>query len=107
MWRRLIVNRHYKLQYERVRQSYVLMYPEGVVTLNNSASEILKLCDGSRDLGGLRMMLAQSYDATDVDRHLDGFVRQALNNRWVEYTPDSKGTATKELSSSSGKNCPS
>ena len=38
----------HRLQWEEAQQRYVILYPEGLVELNLSAAEILKLCDGTR-----------------------------------------------------------
>ncbi|MCI0655142.1 MAG: pyrroloquinoline quinone biosynthesis peptide chaperone PqqD, partial [Methylococcaceae bacterium] len=40
----------HRLQWEEVQQRDVLLYPEGMVELNRSSAEILKLCDGTRTL---------------------------------------------------------
>ena len=34
----------HRLQWEEVQQKYVILYPEGMVELNQSSAEILKLC---------------------------------------------------------------
>ncbi|MEO1885981.1 MAG: pyrroloquinoline quinone biosynthesis peptide chaperone PqqD, partial [Methyloprofundus sp.] len=36
----------HRLQWEEVQQKDVILYPEGMVELNQSSAEILKLCDG-------------------------------------------------------------
>ena len=38
----------HRLQWEEVQQKNVILYPEGMVELNQSSAEILKLCDGTR-----------------------------------------------------------
>ena len=35
----------HRLQWEEVQQKTVILYPEGMVELNQSSAEILKLCD--------------------------------------------------------------
>ena len=44
------LSRLYRLQWEEAQDNYVLLYPEGMVKLNQSAAEILKRCDGERDV---------------------------------------------------------
>ncbi len=41
------IGRGFRLQWEPVQDCHVLLYPEGMVKLNESAGEILKRCDGS------------------------------------------------------------
>jgi coenzyme PQQ biosynthesis protein PqqD len=43
----------HRLQWEEAQQKDVILYPEGMVELNQSSAEILKLCDGTRNLDQL------------------------------------------------------
>ena len=43
-------SRTHRLQWEEAQQKDVILYPEGMVELNQSSAEILKLCDGTRNL---------------------------------------------------------
>lgn len=40
----------YRLQWEKVQNAHVLLYPEGMVQLNPSAAEILLLCTGEHSV---------------------------------------------------------
>jgi pyrroloquinoline quinone biosynthesis protein D len=40
------VGRNFRIQWEPAQDAHVLLYPEGMVKLNQSAGEILKRCDG-------------------------------------------------------------
>ena len=53
----------------------VLLYPEGVVELNETAHEILARCDG-RTLGEILQALAEAYDADVAALAVD--VRETL-----------------------------
>ena len=44
------INPLYLLRWEDTQDSYVLLYPEGVVKLNESAGEILKRCTGENTI---------------------------------------------------------
>jgi len=37
-----------RLQYDDVRGEHVLLIPEGAVRLNETAAQVLELCDGQR-----------------------------------------------------------
>ncbi|HQE41111.1 MAG TPA: pyrroloquinoline quinone biosynthesis peptide chaperone PqqD, partial [Zoogloea sp.] len=39
------IHRLFRFQWEPAQQAHVLLYPEGMVKLNQSAGEILKRCD--------------------------------------------------------------
>ena len=39
-----------RLQYDDVREEHLLLVPEGAVRLNETAAQVLELCDGERSL---------------------------------------------------------
>ena len=43
----------------------VLLYPEGLVTLNSSACEILNLCDGNLNITQIKNTLYEKYQIID------------------------------------------
>jgi pyrroloquinoline quinone biosynthesis protein D len=51
-----------RLQMDSTSGKNVLLYPEGIVELNETAHEILSCCDG-RTLGEIVQTLAEEYDA--------------------------------------------
>src|SRR5437867_1705923 len=51
-----------RLQSDSVTGKSVLLYPEGIVELNETAHEILSRCDG-RTLGQIVRELAEEYEA--------------------------------------------
>src|SRR5690242_14185302 len=52
-----------RIQLDRVTQKPVLLYPEGVVVLNETGAAILQLCDGQRNFAEIIAELARTYDA--------------------------------------------
>ena len=46
----LTIAKLFRLQWEPAQDAHVLLYPEGMVKLNQSAGEILLRCDGTRDM---------------------------------------------------------
>ena len=52
-----------RLQHDEVRGRDVLLYPEGLVTLNPTGAEILELCDGVRSVADVVAALEQRYGA--------------------------------------------
>ena len=51
-----------RLQIDSATGKNVLLYPEGIVELNDTAHEILSRCDG-RTLGDIVQALAEEYEA--------------------------------------------
>jgi len=70
-----------RIQYDDVRQRPVLLYPEGVVLLNDSGGAILALCDGVRTIDEIAFELrAQSGEEVyaDVVEFLDALIERGL-----------------------------
>jgi pyrroloquinoline quinone biosynthesis protein D len=76
--------RGYRLQWEPAQNTHVLLYPEGMVKLNGSASEILKRCDGARTMKEIVADLESAFNATNLSGDVNSFVSWALEKKWVE-----------------------
>ena len=55
-----------RLQYDDVRDEHLLLVPEGAVRLNETAAQVLELCDGSRTLDEIGAALSERYSGADV-----------------------------------------
>ena len=55
-----------RLQYDDVREEHLLLVPEGAVRLNETAAQVLELCDGRRSLEEIAAALSQRYTGADV-----------------------------------------
>ncbi len=73
----------FRFQWEEAQQAYVLLYPEGMVSLNPSASEILKLCDGSRTVQGIVEALQQQFPDADLAADVHEFLEIAHEKGWI------------------------
>jgi pyrroloquinoline quinone biosynthesis protein D len=70
-----------RIEFDRVRQQRVLLYPEGVVLLNDTGAAILELCDGKRSIAEIAAVLGDRYscDVTpDVLEYLSQLVEREL-----------------------------
>lgn len=70
-----------RLEFDPVRQQRVLLYPEGVVLLNDTGAAILELCDGCRSVADIATTLQERYhgDLTaDVIEYLAGLAEREL-----------------------------
>ena len=56
-----------RVQYDEARRRNVLQYPEGAVLLNDTAAEILALCDGKRTVTEIATALELRYGANVLD----------------------------------------
>ena len=66
-----------RLQIDSATGTSVLLYPEGVVELNETAHQIVSRCDG-RTVGTIVCELAQEYEADS--KALAGDVREILGD---------------------------
>jgi len=78
------ISRRFRLQWEPAQNAHVLLYPEGMVKLNTSASEILKRCDGVRSIAEIVADLEQAFNRTGLADDVDAFVVMAMQQGWVE-----------------------
>ncbi|HTH61062.1 MAG TPA: pyrroloquinoline quinone biosynthesis peptide chaperone PqqD [Paraburkholderia sp.] len=74
----------FRMQWEPAQNAFVLLYPEGMVKLNQSAAEILKRCDGTRDVDAIVADLEQAFNATGLAREIDAFLAEATRRGWLE-----------------------
>ena len=55
-----------RLQYDDVRGEHLLLIPEGAVRLNQTAVDVLELCDGRRSPDEIAATLSERYAGADV-----------------------------------------
>lgn len=78
------IARGLRLQWEPAQNAHVLLYPEGMVQLNASAGEILKRCDGERDVAAIVIDLQQAFEVEDLQADVLAFIDLASAQRWIE-----------------------
>jgi len=76
-------SRTHRLQWEEAQQKHVILYPEGMVELNQSSAEILKLCDGSRNLAQIVSELEHKFAAAGLTNDVTAFLEVATQNGWI------------------------
>ena len=76
----------FRLQWEPVQNAHVLLYPEGMIQLNDSAAHILKLVDGQRSTGQIIAELQGQFpDVQGLDEDILTFMGVAHAQFWLEY----------------------
>lgn len=73
----------FRLQWEEAQKGFVLLYPEGMVQLNPSAAEILKRCDGARDISSIVTDLENTFSATELRSDVEEFLIAAQERGWI------------------------
>ena len=74
-----------RLQFEEAQDSWVLLYPEGMVKLNQSAAEILQRCDGKRDLADVIALLEKDFEQTGLQEDVMSFIEIAREQKWIHF----------------------
>lgn len=74
----------HRLQWEEAQQKYVILYPEGMVELNQSSAEILQLCDGAHNPAQIVAELEAKFATTGLGNDIHTFLNIALQNGWIK-----------------------
>ena len=75
------------LRYDQVRAAHVLMYPEGVVVLNETAAAIVRHCDGAATIADITTALAGSYRGVR-DTDVVNVLARLADRRMIEVAAD-------------------
>lgn len=76
--------RGYRLQWEAAQGDHVILYPEGMAKLNETAAAILELVDGRRDVAAIIAMLNERFpEAGGVDDDVIEFLQIACQQKWI------------------------
>jgi len=75
----------FRLQWEPAQDCHVLLYPEGMVKLNQSAGEILRRCDGRRTAAEIVADLESAFDTSGLASDVFAFMDIAARQRWIAW----------------------
>lgn len=79
------IRRGLRLQFEPAQGCHVLLYPEGMIKLNDSAGEILQQVDGKRSVAEIIGNLHQRFpDVPGIDEDILAFMEVAHAQFWIE-----------------------
>lgn len=76
----------HRLQWEEAQNAYVILYPEGMVELNQTSAEILKLCTGELAFDEIVSKLEQLFNVQGIAHDVNEFIQVALSNGWIKQT---------------------
>lgn len=78
------INPRYRLQWEEAQQCHVLLYPEGLVKLSDSAAEVLGRCQMATTSELLIKELQQAYPQADtIADDVNEFLLHAQQQEWI------------------------
>ncbi|PCJ93788.1 MAG: pyrroloquinoline quinone biosynthesis peptide chaperone PqqD [Porticoccaceae bacterium] len=72
----------YLFRWEEPQKAYILLYPEGVVKLNDTGAAILKHCDGSQTASEIITQLNAIY-TTEVSESVYKFLEVSHAKGWI------------------------
>lgn len=79
------LRRGVRLTFDHVRETHVLLFPEGVLVPNKTAAAVLELCDGARNVTGITAVLGTRYSGVLESDVVDVLARFG-ERRVVEWT---------------------
>ena len=62
----------------------MMLYPEGRVVLNDTAYDILKLCDGTRNICEITKQMEKEYNAVASISEVQEFIDFAKEQMWID-----------------------
>ncbi|MEQ1598136.1 MAG: pyrroloquinoline quinone biosynthesis peptide chaperone PqqD [Methylotenera sp.] len=75
---------HHRFQWEEAQQSYVILFPEGMVKLHGGAGEVIKRVNGKATVGEIVADLKATFpDATNIEADIIGMFEMANSKAWI------------------------
>lgn len=74
----------FRFQWEQAQGCWVLLYPEGMITLNDSAGAVLSRIDASRSVGDLIASLEADFPGAALAEDVLAFLEHARERGWIE-----------------------
>lgn len=81
---RLSLRRGYRLQWEARQEAWVLLFPEGMITLNETAGLILGECREPSPLQEILARLQAKFPGEPIEEDVRDFLREAHEQQWLE-----------------------
>lgn len=76
---------HHRFQWEEAQDCHVILFPEGMVKLNPSGGEILKLVDGKTSIQSVINTLKEKFQGVDsLEDDVLAMFSFALDKAWIE-----------------------
>lgn len=75
---------HHRFQWEEAQQSYVILFPEGMVKLHGGAGEVIKRLNGKATVSDVVADLKATFpDAEDIENDILGMFELAVGKGWL------------------------
>jgi pyrroloquinoline quinone biosynthesis protein D len=75
---------HHRFQWEEAQQSYVILFPEGMVKLHGGAGDVIKRIDGKASVGDIVAELKAAFpNAVAIEADIIGMFEMAYAKAWI------------------------
>lgn len=74
----------FRFQWEEVQNCHVILYPEGMVKLSQSAGQIMLQVNSASSIADIIQTLSDLFDGADVEDDVLAFFEQAVENDWIQ-----------------------
>jgi len=75
---------HHRFQWEEAQQSYVILFPEGMVKLHGGAGEVIKRLDAKATVADVVADLKATFpDAEGIEADIIGMFELAFEKGWI------------------------
>lgn len=81
----LSLQKQFKFQWEPAQEAFVLLYPEGLIKLTESAGEIIKRIDSESSVNHIIHNLEQDYPGIDLRQDVIEFLEHAHDKGWIKF----------------------
>ena len=77
------LHKQFRFQWEPAQNSFVLLYPEGLIKLEGSAGEIKKRIDGNKTVSEIIGDLEATFPGVDLRQDVIDFLEHAYDKGWI------------------------
>ncbi|KYQ81348.1 coenzyme PQQ synthesis protein D [Acinetobacter sp. NRRL B-65365] len=75
----------YRFQFEPAQNAFVILYPEGMIKLNDSAGAIGQHIDGQQNVATIVALLKQQFgDIAEIEQDVVDYMRVAQQQYWID-----------------------
>jgi pyrroloquinoline quinone biosynthesis protein D len=77
------LNPTHHFRWEEPQQAHVLLYPEGIVKLNETAAAIIETATAAATIGAAASVIADRYGRADLEQKILVFLEDARAKGWI------------------------
>lgn len=75
----------YRFQFEPAQNAFVILYPEGMIKLNDSAGAIGQHINGQQNVAAIVALLKQQFgDIAEIEQDVIDYMRVAQQQYWID-----------------------